>query len=69
MDNVIIRHILTHRNSSSFYDLLGLLFIEDDFGELILQIITYIVSLLDQVDALAEDVVVGDDLSELGEVP
>ena len=69
LDNISLRHVLSHGDLGSIDDLLSLILIKDNLGELFLEVIINVVALLNESYGLAEDVVVGDDPGKLGEVP
>ena len=69
LDDISLRHVLSHGDLGSIDDLLSLILIEDNLSELVLELIINVVALLNKSDDLAEDVVVGDDPGKLGEVP
>jgi hypothetical protein len=60
---------LTHGDLGSLNYLLSLFLIKNELSELLLHIFCNILTLLNEVDDLAENRVVGDDFTELGEMP
>ena len=69
LDDISLRHVLSHGDLGSIDDLLSLILIEDNLSELFLEVIINVVALLNESYGLAEDIVVGDDPGQLGEVP
>ena len=66
---VALAHVLAHGNLSGVDDLLGLLLIEHDVGDLVLKVVGDVFSTLDHEGQFSENDVIIDDLGQLGEVP
>jgi len=69
LDNISLRHVLSHRGLGSLDNLGSLLFIEDNSSDFSVDFVLNIFLTLNEVDELGEDDVIVDDFSEFREGP
>jgi hypothetical protein len=69
LHNISLRHLLAHGNLGGLNDLLSFLVIKNKVSQFILNIFSDILTFFNVSYNLAEDAIIGDDFTELGEVP